>query len=347
MILKLALNLKLIPAAAVFLLFAASASGSTYSFQTLNNNGDPQFNQLLGINSTSSPTITGYFGDGTVQPNKGYTLAQPDNSQGSYTNENFPGSAQTQVVGITPGSASTTVGFYVDNSGNNIGFVDQSGTFTSVSDPSTPVDPGAMVNQLLGVNDNNVAAGFYVDAAGNTQGYTYNLTTTTFTPITLPGSFNATDTTVTGINDAGVITGFYTDLAGNTHGFVDNGGTFTSFDDPNGTDTMFFGINANDMIGGSYVDASGETQGLVFDDLTDTFQTVSDPLASNMAAFGVTGTTINGINNADQLVGFYSDGTNVDGFLATPTPEPATIGFTILCGALIIGKQRRSKKARA
>ncbi|HTW64922.1 MAG TPA: hypothetical protein VME17_09920 [Bryobacteraceae bacterium] len=345
MIQKMALHLKLIPAV-LFLVASANAS-AVYSFQTLNNSGDSQFNQLLGVSSTSSPTIVGYFGDGTALPNKGYTLVQPYNSQGSYTNENFPGSAQTQVVGITPGGAGTTVGFYIDSNGNNIGFVDQGGTFTSVSDPSTPAAPGAMVNQLLGVSDNNIAAGFYIDAAGDMQGYTYNLTTATFTPITLPMSFGAMDTTVTGINDAGVITGFYTDAAGNTHGFVDNAGTFTSFDDPNGADTMFLGINASDMIAGSYLDGAGETEGLVFDYLTDSFQTVDDPLASNMAAFGVDGTTINGINNAGDLVGFYSDGTNVDGFLATPTPEPATIGFMILCGALIVGKHRRGQKAQA
>jgi hypothetical protein len=31
----------------------------------------------------------------------------------------------------------------------------------------------------------------------------------------------------------------------------------------------------------------------------------------------VTGTTTNGINDAGDLVGFYSDGTKVHGFLAT------------------------------
>jgi len=194
--------------------FAASASGSPiYLFQTLNNNGGPAFNQLLGINSLASPTIVGYFGDGNVVPNRGYTLAQPYNSQASYTNENFPNSVQTQVVGITPLGSTTTVGFYVDGNGNNIGFVDTNGIFTSVTDPLTPATTPS-VNQLLGVNDNNTAAGFYVNGSGAAQGYTYNILTTAFTSITLPGSFNAVSTTVTDINDAGVITGFYTDAGG-------------------------------------------------------------------------------------------------------------------------------------
>lgn len=346
MIRKIALNFKLTHAVALATaLIATCANGSSlYTFQTLDNDGDPAFNQLLGVDSLASPTIVGYFGDGTILPNKGYTLAQPYGSQASYTNENFPGSAQTQVVGIAPNSSSTTVGFYIDNNGNNIGFVDQSGTFTSVSDPSTPVAP-TTVNQLLGVNDNGQAVGFYLDATGNSQAYLYNITAKSFTPITLPGSFDAMNTTATGINDAGVISGFYTNTGGTTLGFIDNGGTFTSYNDPSGSDTMFLGINASDEVVGSYLDGSGVTEGLLFNSGSATFQTVDDPLASAMSAFGVNGTTINGINNAGDLVGFYSDGTNVNGFLATPTPEPAMIGLLFLAGALMVGRYRQGKLA--
>jgi hypothetical protein len=38
----------------------------------LDNNGDPNFNQLLGIND--GRVIVGYFGDGPVIPNNGYVL---------------------------------------------------------------------------------------------------------------------------------------------------------------------------------------------------------------------------------------------------------------------------------
>lgn len=327
---------------AAAILFAASANASTYSFETLDDANDPAFNQLLGINSLASPTIVGYFGDGTMVPNKGYSLAQPYN-QASYSNENFPGSAQTQVVGIAPNSTTTTVGFYIDGNGNNFGFVDQGGTFTSVSDPSTPAATPS-VNQLLGVNDNNEAVGFYLDALGNNQSYIYNLASKSFTAITLPGSFGAVSTTATGINDAGVISGYFTNAMGATLGFVDDGGTFTSYNDPSGTDTMFLGINASDQVVGSYMDGAGATDGLLFNFNSDTFQTIDDPLGSPFPAFGVTGTTINGINNAGDLVGFYSDGTNVNGFLATPTPEPTLMGLLFLGGALMIGTHRHIKR---
>ena len=72
----------------------------TLKFTTLNDNADPTFNQLLGINNEGK--IAGYFGSDAAPnfpPNKGYTLSFPY-GQGNYTNENFLGSVQTQVTGI-------------------------------------------------------------------------------------------------------------------------------------------------------------------------------------------------------------------------------------------------------
>lgn len=138
-------------------------SGITYSFKTLNNAADPTFNQLLGINNHN--VIAGYFGSGaTGHPNKGYTLSKPY-GQGNYTNENFPGSVQTQVTAIN--NHGYTAGFWVDGSGNNFGFVEWNGVFTSYKNPHTGT---GTVNQLLGINDKGIAVGFYVDGGGNTDG---------------------------------------------------------------------------------------------------------------------------------------------------------------------------------
>ena len=62
---------------------------------------------------------------------------------------------------------------------------------------------------------------------------------------------------------------------------------------------------------------------------------MDDRLASATPAFDVTGTTINGINDKGQLVGFYSDGTNANGFLATPVPEPSSLELVTIGAALI------------
>lgn len=305
---------------------AATAGAATYNFQTLDNQTDPTFNQLLGINN--SGTIAGYYGVGAgTHPNKGYTLAPPY-GQANYTNENFPASAQTQVIGINNSTSPTTVGFWLDNAGNSFGFVKQGSTVTSVSDPNTP-GAGPLFNQLLGVSDNNVAVGVYTDVNGFLQAYSYNIAGAKFTAINLPASFNAIETTASGINNAGVISGFYVDSNDVTHGFLDIGGTFKTLDDPSGAgvNTSFFGLNDNGEVVGSYVDGSGATDGLTYNYLTNTWATVNDPAGSAIPAFGVSGTTINGVNDLGQLVGFYSDGTNVDGFLATPVPEPSALGL--------------------
>ncbi|MGH2894308.1 MAG: hypothetical protein ACRDPM_13750 [Solirubrobacteraceae bacterium] len=88
-------------------------ASANFVFHTVNNNHDSTFNQLLGINN--SGTIAGYFGSGEKgHPNRGYVV-RPPYGQGNFTNENFPGAAQTQVVGIN--NSGDTVGFWVDATG--------------------------------------------------------------------------------------------------------------------------------------------------------------------------------------------------------------------------------------
>ena len=131
----------------------ALAGPLSYSFQTVISPGDTAFTQLLGINNASK--IAGYFGDGTIVPNNGFTLVLPS----TYTAENFPGSVQTQVVGINnPGE---TVGFWIDGAGVTHGFTNVGGTFSSVDNPLTTT-----VTQLLGVNDSGRAAGYWTDGRG-------------------------------------------------------------------------------------------------------------------------------------------------------------------------------------
>jgi hypothetical protein len=159
-----------------------------------------------------------------------------------------------------------------------------------------------------------------------------------FTPINVTG---ATSVNATGINNADLVSGFFVNAAGDTLGFLENenGTGLTTFEVPGSTTTMFFGLNNEGEAVGSYVDMNGETQGLLYNIATNTFQTISDPNASAMAAFMVNGTTVNGINDAGDLVGFYSDGTHVNGFLAAPVsaPEPSTLGLIMLPSMLALG----------
>ncbi len=309
----------------------------SYTFQTLNNNADPTFNQLLGINSAG--TIAGYFGSGAAgHPNKGYTLVPPY-GQGNYTNENFPGSVQTQVTGLN--NTGTTVGFW-SNSNNgppndaNFGFTNVGGVFTNVNNPNTPA--GALTfNQLLGVNDSNTAVGFYTDANGNNHGYTYSIGSKTFSAnINDP---NGVSTTTAAINNAGLLVGFDTDANGVTHGFLDSGGTFTDVNVPGATTTSFLGVNNKGLAVGFDV-VNGAMNGLLYDIGTGTFTELNDPN-------GVGTTTFNGVNDLGQIVGFYVDGNgNTDGLLGNPAtgtvPEPAS--FAVLgIGLVGAGLLRRRR----
>ena len=290
---------------------AAQAAGHKYTFTTLDDHADPTFNQLLGINNTN--VISGYFGIGSVaHPNKGYVLSPPY-GQGNYTNENFPGSVQTQVVAIN--NTGDTAGFWVQGNGTNRGFIDFNGVFTSYTDPNTPHGPGS-VNQILGINDNGIAVGFYNDAAGVSHGFTLNQATGAFTKIPKQGG----STVATGINNAGAVVGFAQASDGTISSFLLSSGHTTRFQFPGGSSTEAFGINASDQIVGSYLDGAGVMHGFVLDNPTGAarWRSVDDPN-------GVGSTVINGENDAGDLVGFYTDAAgNTDGMLATPVVTAST-----------------------
>jgi hypothetical protein len=282
---------------------SASWMDGSFAFRTIDDNADPTFNQLLGINDHGR--IAGYFGSGAdaAHPNKGYRVSPPY-AQANFANENFPGSVQTQVVGIN--SHSTTVGFYVDAAGANIGFVRRwSGMFTSVINPATPQGG---VNQLLGINNEAMAAGFYNDAGGAAHGYTYNFNTKVFTPVTLP--VTADSVTATGINDEGDISGFFT-VGKVTSGFVLGADhSFITIQLGAGTNTQALGINEDGVVVGSFVDSAGMMHGFVWSG--HRVRQINDP------NHGAGGTLVNGLNDRGQLVGFYVDNAgNTHGFLAS------------------------------
>jgi hypothetical protein len=293
--------------------FAATASHHTaaatsYTFTTLDDQADPAFNQLLGINAHN--VISGYFGSGAAgHPNKGYLLGPPY-GQGNYVNENVPDSAQTQVVGLN--NLGDTVGFWGNAAGTtNHGFVEWNGVFASFNDPKTP-HVKHPVNQLLGIDSNGVAVGFYNDARGHARAYEVNQATRVYTAISIPGAVSAT---ATGINNNGDIAGFATDAAGATSSWLRHNGQLTAFQFPGGSDTQAFGVNTKDQIVGSYLDGAGVMHGFVLSSPLGPrshWQTIDDPN-------GVGSTVINGINTAGDLVGFYTDAAgNTHGMLATP-----------------------------
>ncbi len=289
-----------------------------YTFTNIINPADPTFNQLLGIND--SDVIAGYNGSGVPgHPNQGYTTTTAGTT---FTPENFPGSVQTQVTGLN--NKGTTVGFYSPtNNGSdaNFGFFNSTaGTFGAVVDPNTTSAPST--NQLLGINDNGVAVGFYNDANGNSHGYKYNLANGKFTPVVDPAAA-AASLTAAAIDNAGDVAGFFVNGKGLDSGFLDKGGTFTTIRVPNFADTQVLGMNNMGQLVGQAFGPKGFTEGFVYNVARATFTTVTDPN-------GVGGTVVNGINDAGDLVGFYTNSTGYTiGMLATPAaPKVANTGAT-------------------
>ncbi len=152
-----------------------------YQFVEIGSHHDRTFNQLLGINNNGR--IAGYFGSGANgQPNKGYLINAPY-AQGDIRGENFPHSVQTQVTGLN--NNGVQVGFWsIQNNekmvNDNFGWY-FNGSFHEVVFP-TSNNFKPTTDQLLGVNDHDVAVGFYLNGSGTSPA----ATPTTSRPTTSP-----------------------------------------------------------------------------------------------------------------------------------------------------------------
>jgi hypothetical protein len=316
-----------------------------YQFETLNDNADPTFNQLLGINTQGQ--IAGYFGSGAQgHPNKGYLLSPQGNqyNQGGFKNTNFPNSAQTQVTGLNNGG--TLVGFWADQNDANFGWYKKpNGQFVNVNFP-TQDNSSPAVNQLLGVNNSNTAVGFYNDAAGNSHGYWYDIGQGDFHAIRVPS--NVTSDTAAGVNDHRDIAGFATTSDGTTEGFLIANGSFTPIMYPGATTTQALGVNNSDEVVGVYTMGTGDNAQMFGFTLTSrsspgatnttrVFQTISDPN-------GQTATTANGIDSCGNVVGFYVDSAgNTDGMLAN---APSSNGGASDAQAASVSHKKSKKHKR-
>jgi hypothetical protein len=307
-------------AAAVASALPAMAGAASADFVVLDNPGDLHFNQLLGINDER--IIVGYFGDGTVVPNNGYVLV-PSNH---YSVENFTHlpagdtASQTQAIGINNDPrAPQIVGFYTDSiTGVTHGFLDANGVQMAVDDPqgSAP-NVAAPVQNLLGVNDKDQAAGFWVDNNGHEHGFVAKRDPSTnkfsFTEIAPSLFAGAVATQASNINDEQEVCGFWTDAKQVSHGFVGRlGGHYKSFeaqiDGMKVASTQVFGCNNNGAIVGQVTDSSGNLHGFIYEE--GQYHQFDAPGSSQVPQFGVQGTLINGINDLGDIVGFFSNGTS-------------------------------------
>jgi hypothetical protein len=252
------------------------------------------FTQLLGMNTKG--LIAGYHG-ATI--NKGFTLFLT-----TFYPENYPGSVQTQVTGINNDTNTETSGFYIDTAGINHGFLHNSDDWWDVD------FPGTNFNQLLGLNDNNTAAGYYMDGIGNFHPYIYEQAGDQFEELNVPFTLSAQ---ATDINNNGEVVGFYLDGSGVSHGWEEYEGTYHVFNYPGSTSTQILGINNYfapfTAIVGSFTDASG-THGFLC------YYVICEQID---APGGVGETIVNGINDNFGIVGFINTSSTVNtGFIGIP-----------------------------
>lgn len=284
-----------------------------YQVLTRNDARDLTFNQLLGINNQGF--IAGYFGSGAAgHPNKGYALVPPF-AQRDFLNENFPGSAQTQVTGLN--DHGVTVGFWstqntASMTNNNFGFYWLNGRFHNVNFPVND-NANPPVNQLLGVNNSGIAVGFYTNAGGLNRGYEFSIRTHRFTRVEIPGRGLGPSLTAAAINDPGDVAGFYNQSATRVAAFLKlHSGKFLTLAYPGATMTQAFGVNDSDQVVGGYTTGTGNAavaHGFVW--RAGKFTSIDIK--------GASATTVNGINDLGDIVGFFTDAKgNTDGFLALP-----------------------------
>lgn len=268
------------------------AGAARYGFQIVASPHDPTFTQLLGINDLGA--IAGYDGSGmpaNTHPNKGFTVTLSN----SFTPENYPNSAQTQVIGID--NRGDTDGFYVDSAGTTHGFLNMGGTFTTVD------LPGTTFNQLLGLNNRGQGAGYFQDAKGQNHAYVRDAYGNFLVP-PIPNS------QATGINDQGVVVGFTQPITTTqSSGFILRNNVVSIINYPGSTFTQILGENNGGQFVGTYNDAQGNARGFVY--RNGAFRPVAVPGASS--------TVINGINNGGRVVGFFVDSrtNNTIGFVGT------------------------------
>jgi len=226
------------------------------------------------------------------------------------------GTASTSIFGI---NAAGNFAGATGSGGPNQGFINIQGTVT------TFYASGSDNTFALGINKLNQVVGQYYDASNNSHGY-YRDASGNISEIIYPG---AAQTACTGINDSGEIVGWYVDSLGHYHGFTDNNGTFQTVNM-----IQIFGVSNSGAFAGFYTGPTGTG--------SQNFGLLAAPTALNLTTLQIPGaqtTSTYGVNNANVLVGQYTDsqgnshGMIISGNQVTNLDDPkAATGQTVAQG---------------
>ena len=157
--------------------------------------------------------------------------------------------------------------------------------------------PGDTFTQLLGINNGGLIAGYH--NFNTNSGFTLRLPNS-FTTENYPGSVM---TQVIGIDNNAATVGFYVDTAGITHGFTKRGAAYATVDYPGSKFNQLLGRNDHHQQAGYYsMSTNNSTPDFpyIYDELGGVFEVLTIPGA-------VGGAQATGINNSQQISGFYID----------------------------------------
>ena len=189
----------------------------------------------------------------------------------------------------------------------------------------TITPPGSSSSVAFGVNDLGTVVGQSVaPTLGTTPGF--SLTRGQFGTVSPPPGALATVVNAQGVNNSGAVVGFFSTDGTHQHGFLQYLTTLITvvLPDPStprlATDplvlTQFLAVNNNSVAVGYYQTQSGSQFGFMFDLVQQKYLFLDAPLAAPVD--GVQITQITGIDDSDDICGFFIDAAGVQhGFLAT------------------------------
>jgi hypothetical protein len=263
-------------------------------------------------------TVNGMNDDGDVV---GFTMA----TTGSATvNTNFvrhPDGTFTTLSISDPAASANGI----NNAGTIVGVANSSAFEMPNAGQLAALSPfGAATSVAFGINETGVVVGQFTKSATVSPGF-----------VDAAGAFTEIDPTAASImtfaqtiNADGTVAGFYTEDGTTQHGFTYDSASkqVALVGDPSTPRiqasalvlTQLLSINGRSQIAGYYQTTDNSQYGLVYDVADGTYVFLDEPQAAPFN--GVQTTQITGIDDANELAGFYIDATGAQhGFVATPS----------------------------